>query len=351
MTRLQFYAWYLGTMCLADFASLISMGIHTLFYIKEFKMKTMSTFKKSVLSIVILSAVTGSFISWEKYQPRQETPSMIEFYQNQNRDFDQSEILLESMVSNDSDKLAQLAEDNLLLEAELIAQEIAESSYSPEADEAHDEAFEDEKLTMWEEEEESIQATIQATSDAQLSELEVTNKVLFAFDSSKVEADYFPLLNKTAQLMQNESIGETQVWQVVGYADLSGNYIYNSKLAKKRAQAVSEYLVNKGVDEKQLMIVSLGASQPVSSERNIENNRLDRRVEIHDYQAEVAVLSEQFNDRLAREVIKLKKKQIVAIQTDPIETDVVEQSAPLETILLINFVQEKRQGLVTVMEL
>lgn len=305
----------------------------------------MSTFKQSVLAIGVLSTITGAFISWDKYQPRHETTSLVEFYQN--RDFDRNEVMFESMVSNDNETLARLAEDNLLLEAELIAQEIAENRYSPEADELYDTSLEHEKLTMWEEEEESIQATI----IAELKEIEIKEKVLFAFDSSKISDNYIPLLNKTAQLMQDESIDETQIWQVVGYADLSGNYIYNSKLAKKRAQAVTQYLVDRGVDEKQLTIVSLGASKPVYEQRNIENNRLERRVEIHAYQAEVTLLSDQFNVRLAREVTKLKKKQISPIKIDQIVTKVVETTEPLETLSNIDFAQEKTQSLTTVMEL
>ena len=304
----------------------------------------MSTFKKSVLSIIILSAVTGSFISWDKYQPRHETKTMVEFYQS--REFVKNGVLLQSMVSNDSETLARIAEENLVAEAELIALEIAESSYSPEADEPYDYELEDEKLAMWQEEEESSEANVNVAP----ADMSIEGQILFSFDSSKIEADYFPVLNKAAQLMQDGRIQQDHIWQVVGYADLSGNYIYNSKLAKKRAQAVTEYLVNKGVNEEQLVIVSLGASQPLSSERTVENNRIERRVEIHDYQTDVALLSEQFNVQLAQEIKKTKKKPVSLIKTAPIEVKATVNSDQVIPTREIDFRQQKRQKLTTVME-
>ena len=92
-----------------------------------------------------------------------------------------------------------------------------------------------------------------------------------------------------------KSADKQMLWQVVGYADPSGNANYNKKLAQKRAATVAQFLVNKGVDEDPLVILSLGASQPQQHLFNKENNRLDRRVEIHAYQAEITALAKQLN--------------------------------------------------------
>lgn len=342
----------------------------------------MSSFKKSVLSIVILSAVTGSFISWDKYQPRLETQSMTDFYQN--RGLTDKVTLLENMDSSEIETLASIAEDQLIEEAELIAQELAESEYSPESGESYGKTFEgileNEEFILVEESvlttiESTVDSTIDSTINSESSNVVIAGKILFAFDSSTVTDDYFPLLNETAQSMQDESLDKEKIWQVVGYADLSGNYIYNSKLAKKRAQAVTDYLVNKGVNEDQLITVSLGASQPVYAERNDENNRLERRVEIHDFQQQVAISSDQFNERLAIEITQRKNKKLLAIQKalveqqfaesqlvesdfmekqllgrELVENQLIEQMEPVKGSPEIDFAQEKIQSMTTVME-
>ncbi|MCP4322616.1 MAG: OmpA family protein [Alteromonadales bacterium] len=300
-------------------------------------MNTVSTFKKSVLSIVIISAVTASFISWDKYQPRHETKAMVAFYQN--RDFDKAELLLQGMVSADSDTLAAIAEENLVAEVELISSSITESSYSPEADEPYDIEEESTQLQMWQEDSPQVNGKQEGVV--------IANRLLFGFDSSEVSADYYNSLDETARLMQDERIDNSMVWQVVGYADRSGNYIYNSKLARKRAQAVAKYLVNKGVNEEQLAVISLGTSSPLNEERSIENNRNERRVEIHAYQAEVTALLEQYNKQVeASQKMVLKPDAEITQEQLVVESTNTQEQAPT-----VNFQLKKALSLTTAMEL
>jgi len=74
---------------------------------------------------------------------------------------------------------------------------------------------------------------------------------------------------------------------VVGYADRLGQAEYNEKLALKRAEAVRNYLLAKGVDAKKIEVRSLGKSAPKAEcsadlprDKMIECLREDRRVEI-----------------------------------------------------------------------
>jgi len=88
---------------------------------------------------------------------------------------------------------------------------------------------------------------------------------------------------------------EQIVWQIVGHADHSGTAQFNFKLAKQRAQAVADFFLDKGVEQAQLSVLSLGESYPVKLAETRTSNRLDRRVEIHLYQAELATLAKQLN--------------------------------------------------------
>jgi len=308
-------------------------------------MKNQSTFKKSVLSIVILSVATASFISWDKYQPRHETKTMVEFYQN--RDLDKNEVLLHSLASNEPDTLARIAEDNLSTEADFIAASIIENGYSPEADEGYDVDSNNDQLENWQVLQHPT-STLSQSNDQPV----ITNTLLFGFDSSEVSPNDYISLNKTAHLMQSDSGNQGAVWQVVGYADRSGNYIYNSKLARKRAQAVAEYLVDKGVNENQLAIISLGTSNPPNDERSIENNRNERRVEIHAYQAEITALLEQHNKQLqqSRQSV-VKRIKATTKETLSNETSLVETAKPETLIPTVKFEKQTIHSLTTAMEL
>lgn len=287
-----------------------------------------NTFKKSVLSIVIISAVTGAFISWDKYQPRHETTTMVEFYQN--RGLDGNDLFTQSIASTDSEVLALIAEENLMQDI------ILEAHYSPEADEAYYETELALKVETIDEEKVRVDEA-----------MVIENQLLFAFDSTQINPDYFSSLNKTALFMQQHSKESNKVWQVVGYADRSGNALYNSKLAKKRAQIVAEYLINKGVNEDQLAIISLGASAPLNTERSIENNRHERRVEIHDYQEEITALVEQLNKPVVSSH-KIATAPLREQETAPIQ---VEKNEPTQVSAAIDFKNIKRERLTTAMEL
>lgn len=310
-------------------------------------MKTLTTFNKSVLSIVIISALTASFISWDRYQPRHETPSMTEFYQRSH--FDKNELLLQSLVTNDSAVLARIAEDyllaetDLLVESDLIAASTIESRYSPEADENVAYQTENEEVVLWQEK--LNQGDIN-------SDIIVSNRVLFDFDSSDISEKHYPSLNETAQLMKNESADKDAIWQVVGYADRSGNYIYNNKLARKRAQAVAQYLVNKGVDEQQLAVLSLGSSDPLHEVRSIENNRNERRVEIHAYQAQVTALLAQYNKQLKQSSkASVKVIELPIESTTIVDVDKQQVKRSKESIASRSFKEIQIERLTTAMEL
>ncbi|WP_022939828.1 OmpA family protein [Psychromonas hadalis] len=307
------------------------------------KTKKNNTFKKSVLSIVIISAVTAAFISWDKYQPRHETTSMVAFYQNRTVD-----AFAQSIVSTDNETLAAIVEANLQIEeADFIATTIIEDSYAPESDEPYDYTLEYEQLTSMQQDKYENKPLIDETA---LS-LTIANKVFFGFDSSEINPEYFYSLNETAELMQIAVDSHKAVWQVVGYADRSGNTLYNRNLAKKRAQKVAQYLVNKGVNEDQLAILSLGSSEPISVERSIKNNRSERRVEIHVYQAEITALVEQFNKQLNNPVRFSQKEEHTPMKTLYAEPTLVEKSKPQRVSPSIDFKSLTHENLTTAMEL
>lgn len=310
------------------------------------KTKTNNTFKKSVLSILVISAVAGTFIPWEKYQPKEESPGMVSFYENQDEGHD-SIVSRNITTDTDAEILVRLAEDNLMIDAgpELIASENIEKNTSLETNESYDDAIDETQSAQIEALPTSLdEVTIGSVMDSPL---------LFAFDSSEIKQQYYQALNETAQFMKNADQQQEVVWQVVGYADLSGNYIYNSKLAKKRAQSVANYLVDKGVNEEQLSIVSLGTSQQLNAKRSVENNKSERRVEIHVYQPEVTVLAQQYNNDIDRERTFIKSQEVAKTEliVEPKVAEIINPESSPEKTPVVEFEKIKAERLSTAMEL
>jgi len=100
--------------------------------------------------------------------------------------------------------------------------------------------------------------------------------VLFNTDSK--------LLSDSARLILDSIIEDIlsneHRYQVVGHTDSIGTESYNANLAEKRAEAVIQFMVSKGVAVDRLIQVSMGASQPVVNNDSLLNRRLNRRVEV-----------------------------------------------------------------------
>ncbi len=71
------------------------------------------------------------------------------------------------------------------------------------------------------------------------------------------------------------------IFVVAGHTDNVGNEEYNYELGKKRADAVSRYLITKkSMDPMKVMPVSYGQSAPVAENRDAQGRAKNRRVEI-----------------------------------------------------------------------
>jgi general secretion pathway protein A len=67
---------------------------------------------------------------------------------------------------------------------------------------------------------------------------------------------------------------------IEGYTDSNGNYWYNKKLSKTRAEIVKSYLVEKGISPLKIEAVGMGAENPIASNDTSTGRKKNRRVEI-----------------------------------------------------------------------
>lgn len=105
----------------------------------------------------------------------------------------------------------------------------------------------------------------------------MSNALLFAFDSSVIKKDFYPVLNETKKIFDEYP---TMKVQIDGHADATGSDAYNQKLSERRANAVKQYLVNTvGIEAGRLTAVGFGESKPAYPNDTKENRAKNRRVE------------------------------------------------------------------------
>ena len=103
-----------------------------------------------------------------------------------------------------------------------------------------------------------------------------TLKLNFEYDSAKITAGSEEEIEKFAAFLK-AYVNYKAI--VVGHTDNRGSAIYNQKLSEKRAQAVVNALISKGVNPQQLVAVGKGESDPIASNMLEEGRSENRRIE------------------------------------------------------------------------
>ncbi len=89
----------------------------------------------------------------------------------------------------------------------------------------------------------------------------VGDRVFFETDSSELTPQARATLEKQAQWLQNYN---RYSFTVEGHADERGTREYNIALGARRAQAVRDYLVSRGIEAGRMRTISYGKERPVA---------------------------------------------------------------------------------------
>lgn len=96
--------------------------------------------------------------------------------------------------------------------------------------------------------------------------------ILFGFDKTNLDASDRLELD---QLVRKTKGKTNVVIAITGHTDAAGAYAYNEQLSRKRAEAVRNYLVEKGINSTQIRLDFKGEKQPVSSTAVAKNRRVE----------------------------------------------------------------------------
>ena len=102
-------------------------------------------------------------------------------------------------------------------------------------------------------------------------------KILFDFDRAELSPRYFSALDEAAVTLKGRPLLRAEIQ---GHTDNVGTEAYNQILSMRRARAVEQYLVEKGVERDRLFPRGFGFKINAASNENEAGRALNRRVEI-----------------------------------------------------------------------
>lgn len=101
-------------------------------------------------------------------------------------------------------------------------------------------------------------------------------QVNFDFDSKDIKSQYAQKVEEFAKIMQDNPLLKAKI---EGHTDSIGTDSYNQTLSLKRANAVRDALIEKGVEANRLEAVGYGESKPIANNATKDGRAENRRVE------------------------------------------------------------------------
>ncbi len=101
-----------------------------------------------------------------------------------------------------------------------------------------------------------------------------TPDILFDFDSDSIKPQYYTALEVIVGVLERNPGVKVEIQ---GSTDNTGPESYNQMLSEKRARAVKEFLVSKGIEPQRLKAVGYGATKNITSNENDAGRALNRK--------------------------------------------------------------------------
>src|SRR5674476_460614 len=119
--------------------------------------------------------------------------------------------------------------------------------------------------------------TVVIVQPPEIESLVLSGDANFEFNKATLLPNAYTVLDSLVGTMKKHI---EYKWEVGGYTDGVGSVNYNLGLSQRRAQAVVDYLVTKGVNSNNLKVVGYGKSNPIATNDTPEGRAMNRRVEI-----------------------------------------------------------------------
>ncbi|GJM29358.1 MAG: hypothetical protein DHS20C17_19930 [Cyclobacteriaceae bacterium] len=105
----------------------------------------------------------------------------------------------------------------------------------------------------------------------------ILRNIYFDFDKFTLKQESFAELNKLERMLRENP---NMRIELAGHTDFIGSDQYNVQLSVKRASAVVDFLINKGISPTRLETKGYGKSRPIASnDDEVDGRELNRRVE------------------------------------------------------------------------
>src|SRR5712691_8528534 len=107
--------------------------------------------------------------------------------------------------------------------------------------------------------------------------LNMPGNITFRTGSADLNAQFFKVLDGVASVARKY---DKTIIEIAGHTDNVGGVEFNRQLSQRRANAVAQYLMSRGVAESRIMTAGGGEDHPIASNATEQGRAANRRVEV-----------------------------------------------------------------------
>lgn len=107
--------------------------------------------------------------------------------------------------------------------------------------------------------------------------LNMPDNITFGFDRAELQPQFYPVLDRLARTLAEY---DQTIVEVAGHTDSIGSESYNQELSVRRAEAVGNYLMSRGLMRDRFIITGAGKTRPIASNETEAGRAQNRRVEL-----------------------------------------------------------------------
>jgi outer membrane protein OmpA-like peptidoglycan-associated protein len=105
----------------------------------------------------------------------------------------------------------------------------------------------------------------------------IAKNIFFSTGSAQLIANSYKPLGEMVKILQDDP---NLKLDVEGYTDNVGSEAVNQALSEKRAYAVMQYFISKGINADRLHAAGYGLSKPIADNKTAKGRAMNRRVEL-----------------------------------------------------------------------
>ncbi|MCM8779648.1 MAG: OmpA family protein [Candidatus Omnitrophica bacterium] len=143
-------------------------------------------------------------------------------------------------------------------------------------------------------------------------------KVYFDYDKSSLRDDAIPILENAVRTLNRNPAADILI---TGNCDTRGPESYNIKLGRKRAESVKEFMINRGIAESRIRIVSRGKLDAVAPIGDLVGMQKDRNAQFMIAEVEEVMLPAQGRAE-AYSAEKIGSDQYIVEEKEIVESEV-----------------------------